>query len=84
MMIGGGLTIVAAGRTLIGTTLIRVWVGWSVDRQIPPSRGHANDAWAPDEPQVALPAAQAEQEGQNVQPAPGYSPNSFTGVPSQS
>ena len=81
-MIGGPTTVVAAG-----TTLIKTWLcaGWIVDRQMPPSRGHANDACAPEELQLAAPVPQpAEHEGQNVQLAPGYSGNSLVGVPSQS
>ncbi len=55
----------------------------SVVRQIPFSSVQASDAVAPDEAQVAEPGPQAEQLGQNVQLAPGYSGRPFSRVPSQ-
>ena len=81
MMIGVPMTAAA------GTTLIRVWAwaGWMVDWQMPPSRGHANDACAPEALQLVAPVPQpAEHDGQNVQLAPGYSGNCFVRAPSQS
>ena len=81
MMIGGVVTIVeAAGTTLISS----VSDDKMPPRQMPPSSGQANDAWAPDDPQVDAPGPQAEQPGQKVQLPPGYSGTPFFMIPSQS